>query len=50
MLDFVQRFRTQDTGLECRDTFALLKGQTMGGEVIQGSDAIVTMRGGHICQ
>jgi hypothetical protein len=49
-LDLILRFRTQDTGLQCGDTVAELTAQTMGREVIQGSDAIVTMRGGVICQ
>ena len=48
-LDLVLRFRTKDTGLQCGDTSALLTGMTVSGEVIQGSDSIVTVRGGVIC-
>ena len=49
MLDLVLRFRTQDTGLQCGDTSAVLTGKTVSGQAIQGSDAIVTVRGGVIC-
>jgi hypothetical protein len=48
-LDLVLRFRTQATGLQCGDTFALLTGETVSGQAIQGSDSIVTVRGGDIC-
>jgi hypothetical protein len=48
-LDLVLRFRTQDTGLQCGNTSALLTGKTVSGRAIQGSDAIVTVRGGVIC-
>ena len=47
--DLVLRFRTQDTGLQCGDTSAVLTGQTVSGQAIQGSDSIVTVRGGVIC-
>jgi hypothetical protein len=48
-LDLILRFRTQDTGLQCGDTSALLTGKTVSGQAIQGSDSIVTVRGGVIC-
>jgi hypothetical protein len=48
-LDLVLRFRTQDTGLQCGDTSALLRGKTVSGQAIQGSDSIVTVRGGVVC-
>jgi hypothetical protein len=44
-LDLVLRFRTQDAGLQCGDTLALLTGKTVSGEAIGGSDSIVTVRG-----
>jgi len=47
--DLVLRFRTQDTGLQCGDTSAVLTGQTVSGQDIYGSDSIVTVRGGAIC-
>jgi hypothetical protein len=48
-LDLVLHFRTQDTSLQCGDTSAVLTGKTVSGEAIQGSDSIVTVRGGIIC-
>jgi hypothetical protein len=41
--DLVLHFRTQDTGIQCGDTSASLTGQTVGGEPIEGSDAIKTV-------
>jgi hypothetical protein len=49
-LDLVLHFRTQDTGLQCGDTSALLTGETVDGETILAADAIVTVRGGAICR
>jgi hypothetical protein len=48
-IDLVLHFRTQDTGLQCGDTSAVLTGKTVSGQAIQGSDSIVTVRGGVIC-
>jgi len=47
--DLVLRFRIQDTGLQCGDTSAVLTGKTVSDQAIQGSDSIVTVRGGVIC-
>jgi hypothetical protein len=41
--DLVLHFRTQETGIRCGDTPASLTGQTVGGEPIEGSDAIKTV-------
>jgi hypothetical protein len=41
--DLLLHFRTQETGLQCGDTSASLTGQTVGGEPIEGSDAINTV-------
>jgi hypothetical protein len=42
-LDMVLRFKTQDTGVQCGDQSLVLTGKTMGGQAIQGSDAITTV-------
>jgi hypothetical protein len=42
-LDLVLHFRTQDTGIQCGDTEAILTGQTFGGQAIQGTDAVNTV-------
>jgi hypothetical protein len=39
-LDLVLHFRTQQTGLACGATSASLTGNTVGGQPIQGSDAV----------
>jgi len=41
-MDLILHFSTQDTGIECGDTTASLTGETINGEVIQGSDSIKT--------
>jgi hypothetical protein len=40
--DLVLHFRTQKTGIRCEDTTASLTGTTFDGDLIQGSDSIVT--------
>ena len=42
-LDLLLHFRTQETGIQCGDTEALLVGETFGGQAIQGMDRIVTV-------
>jgi hypothetical protein len=49
MQDYVFRFYTRDTGLQCGDTSAVLTGMTLMGRDIMGSDEIVTVRGGATC-
>jgi hypothetical protein len=41
-LDMSLHFNIQDTGIQCGDTLARLTGETIYGQVIQGSDSIVT--------
>jgi probable HAF family extracellular repeat protein len=41
--DLVLHFRTDETGLQCGDTEAILKGQTFGGSAVQGTDSIRTV-------
>lgn len=41
--DLVLHFRTQDTGIQCRDTSASLTGETFAGQVIVGSDSLDTV-------
>jgi len=43
--DMLLRFKTRDTGIGCGQTSASLTGETVGGQALQGSDAIVTMCG-----
>jgi hypothetical protein len=43
-VDLVLRFAIQDTGIRCGDTSAVLKGRTSGGELVEGSDSIRTIR------
>lgn len=40
LLDQVCHFRTQDTGFECGDTQGILRGQTVDGVPLQGSDSV----------
>lgn len=40
--DMVLHFRTQSTGIRCGDVSAALKGETFGGQRIEGSDSIRT--------
>jgi hypothetical protein len=42
-LDLVLHFRSQETGIHCGDTEASLKGETFDGQLIHGSDSIVTV-------
>ena len=42
-LDLVLHFRTQDTGIRCGDASASLRGETLAGDPIQGSDSIRTV-------
>jgi hypothetical protein len=42
-LDLLLNFNTQDTDLQCQDTSASLTGETVSGQVIEGSDAITTV-------
>ena len=41
--DLVLKFRTNATGIICGDTSGILKGSTLSGQAIKGSDAIVTV-------
>jgi YVTN family beta-propeller protein len=40
--DMILHFVTQKTGLQCGDTSASLTGETLDGQMIQGSDAVKT--------
>jgi hypothetical protein len=42
--DMILRFNTRATGIQCGDTSASLTGVTLDGQMIQGSDAINTVR------
>ena len=42
-LDLVLHFRTQDSGILCGDTIAMLSGETFGSQAIEGSDSIETV-------
>lgn len=42
--DMILHFNTQDTGIKCGDTSATLTGETFGGQAIQGTDSIKTVR------
>jgi len=42
-LDLILHFRTQETGIACGDTEAVLTGETTGGQAIQGSDSVNTV-------
>ena len=41
-VDMILHFRTQDTNIQCGATMATLTGRTFGGQMIQGSDSVVT--------
>ena len=41
--DLVLHFRTQETGIACGDTEAVLTGETFAGDPLQGADAIKTV-------
>jgi len=42
-IDMILHFRTQETGLVCGDTEAILTGETLDGQAIDGSDSIKTV-------
>jgi YVTN family beta-propeller protein len=42
-LDLVLQFKTQDTGIQCTDSFAALTGMTFDGQAIHGGEAIQTV-------
>ena len=42
-LDLMLHFKTQETGIACGDTAAILKGSTIDGKAIKGSDSIQTV-------
>jgi len=42
-LDLLLQFNTQETGIACGQTSAILHGQTLAGVPIEGSDSIVTV-------
>jgi hypothetical protein len=41
--DLVLRFRTSDTGIECGTRQVFLTGRTRGGQLIRGSDQVITI-------
>jgi len=41
--DMILHFRTQATGIVCGTTTGFLKGDTLGGQEIEGSDAVRTV-------
>jgi hypothetical protein len=41
--DMIAHFKTQDSGIVCGDTSAVLKGETFGGELIQATDSLNTV-------
>jgi hypothetical protein len=41
--DLILHFDTQKTGIRCGDTSVVLRGQTLGGQAIQGSDSVQTV-------
>jgi len=41
-IDLVLHFRPIDTGIQCGDTSASLRGRTLIGDVVKGSDSVVT--------
>jgi hypothetical protein len=43
-IDLILQFNTLATGIVCGDTSALLTGQTFGGQAIEGSDSIATVK------
>jgi hypothetical protein len=43
-VDLVLRFAIASTGIRCGDTSAAMRGRTSGGELVQGSDSIRTIR------
>lgn len=42
-LDLVLHFKTQDAGIQCGDTEVSLTGETFGGQMIVGTDSIITV-------
>jgi hypothetical protein len=43
IMDLMLHFRTQDTGIACGDESAMLTGETLDGQPIEGSDSIQTV-------
>ena len=43
LADLVLHFRTQESGIQCGDTSVSITGQTVNGELIQGTDTIRTV-------
>jgi hypothetical protein len=43
-IDLILHFNTQATGIKCGDVSARLTGVTFGGQAIEGSDSIRTVR------
>jgi hypothetical protein len=41
--DLLLHFRTQDTGIACHDTAAILTGETFSGLSIEGADSITVV-------
>jgi hypothetical protein len=41
--DLILHFETEETGIRCGDTSLSLRGQTLGGQAIHGSDSIQTV-------
>jgi hypothetical protein len=42
-IDVILHFKTQDTGLQCGDSSAVLTGKTLSGLAVEGSDPIRTV-------
>lgn len=42
-LDLILHFKTQETGIQCGDTEAILTGETFSGQIIEGVDSINTV-------
>ena len=42
-LDMVLHFRTENTGIQCGDTFVSLRAETVSGQAIEGTDSVRTI-------
>lgn len=42
-LDLLLHFRTQETGVQCGDMSLSLTGETLSGQLIEGSDSVRTV-------
>jgi len=42
-MDLILHFNTQSTGIVCGNTSASLTGETLGGQMIEGTDSIRTV-------